>query len=292
MKKVWIYKGLPASGKSTEAKMRVEKSNCGIVRVNKDSLREMLHSGKHSKGNEKFIIQARNWIIRASLAEGKHIIVDDTNLNICHEEAIRKIAKEYDAQVIVKWFEATPEECIKRDLKRLNSVGAKVIWEQYTTYIKQEEVKNTPKLVQDESLPHAIVVDIDGTVAIKGDRSPYDGSRVDEDTPNEDVIALIESYLSYSGRVIFLSGREDSCKEKTKEWIMKYIQTINGEWEIHMRKTGDNRKDSIIKRELFDEHVKDKFYVDFVLDDRLSVCRLWHSLGLTLLRVGDPDADF
>lgn len=28
------------------------------------------------------------------------------------------------------------------------------------------------------------------------------------------------------------------------------------------------------------------------LDDRLRVCRMWHSLGLPVFRVGDPDADF
>ena len=67
---------------------------------------------------------------------------------------------------------------------------------------------------------------------------------------------------------------------------------MNGEWEIHMRKAGDNRKDAIIKKELFDEHIRDKYYVDYIVDDRLQVCRLWYSLGLTILRVGDPDANF
>jgi hypothetical protein len=53
-----------------------------------------------------------------------------------------------------------------------------------------------------------------------------------------------------------------------------------------MRAEKDNRKDSIIKRELFDKHIRDKYHVDFVLDDRDQVVRMWRrELGLTCLQV-------
>jgi hypothetical protein len=53
-----------------------------------------------------------------------------------------------------------------------------------------------------------------------------------------------------------------------------------------MRPEGDNRKDSIVKRELFDTHVRNKFYIDFVLDDRDQVVDMWRNdLGLTCLQV-------
>ena len=39
-----------------------------------------------------------------------------------------------------------------------------------------------------------------------------------------------------------------------------------------MRSAGDKREDSIVKSELFDAHVRDKYNVQFVLDDRGS-CR-------------------
>ena len=287
MKKIWLLKGLPASGKSTWAKEKVAGSNGSIKRVNKDDLRAMIDGGKHSKGNEKFVLLQRDSIITLALSEGKHVIVDDTNFHPMHEEKIRRIAKQFNAEVLVKEFIVSPEECIARDLKRPNSVGSKVIWNMYNTYIKEEKVKNAPKLIQNPDLQHVIICDIDGTIAHMNGRSPYDGDRVDEDSPDEAIIDIVETYLSYKGKVIFLSGREDSCREKTIEWIKKYIQIMDGEWELLMRKAKDNRKDSIVKKMLFDVGVRDKYYVDFVLDDRNQVVELWRSMGLKCLQVQD-----
>lgn len=39
----------------------------------------------------------------------------------------------------------------------------------------------------------AVIVDIDGTVALMDGRSPYDMTRVFEDKPNEPVIAVVRS---------------------------------------------------------------------------------------------------
>ena len=41
---------------------------------------------------------------------------------------------------------------------------------------------------RDPILRSAVLCDIDGTVALRGDRSPYDTMRVSEDQPNDDVI--------------------------------------------------------------------------------------------------------
>jgi hypothetical protein len=44
-----------------------------------------------------------------------------------------------------------------------------------------------------------------------------------------------------------------------------------------MRITSDNRKDSIIKKEIFAEHIQDKYYIEFVLDDRNQVVDMWRN---------------
>jgi len=56
-----------------------------------------------------------------------------------------------------------------------------------------------------------------------------------------------------------------------------------------MRKTGDSRKDSIVKREIFEEHIKGKYRIQFVLDDRNQVVEMWRQLGLTCLQVAEGD---
>jgi predicted kinase len=309
MRYVEILKGLPASGKSTYAKEKVEKSNCGVKRVNKDDLRAMLDNGKHSKGNESYVLQLRDNIILTALDLGKSVIVDDTNLHPKHEATIRQLVKDFNAGmygdntslknpvvVKVKEFNAKPEDCIKFDLKRPNSVGAKVIWDMYNRYIKEEKDPKNPKVLkQDDKLPHAIICDLDGTLCIHQNRSPFDYDKCDTDKLNKIVDGILfgynEQHFNTIGKeptIIFLSGREDSCIEKTKKWLEKHNWGVNNDnCLLMMRKTGDTRKDSIIKREIFDNEIFNKYHIDFVLDDRNQVVEMWRELGLTCLQVAD-----
>ncbi|MFJ5071268.1 hypothetical protein ACIQC7_33105 [Kitasatospora sp. NPDC088556] len=56
-----------------------------------------------------------------------------------------------------------------------------------------------------------------------------------------------------------------------------------------MRPTGDSRRDSIVKVEIFDAHVRDTYNVTCVLDDRTQVVQAWRAIGLTVLQVADGD---
>jgi hypothetical protein len=88
-------------------------------------------------------------------------------------------------------------------------------------------------------------------------------------------------------KIIFVSGRPDTYYEATRNFIYKKANV--GEFLLYMRKEGDIRKDSIIKKEIFDNHIRDKYYVDFVLDDRNSVVNMWREIGLTCLQVAPGD---
>lgn len=50
-----------------------------------------------------------------------------------------------------------------------------------------------------------------------------------------------------------------------------------------------NRKDVVIKRELFDRYIRDNYQVLFVLDDRNQVVDMWRELGLKCLQVAPGD---
>ena len=43
---------------------------------------------------------------------------------------------------------------------------------------------------------------------------------------------------------------------------------------------------------IFDKEIKGKYNVVAIVDDRLSVSKMWHDRGLPLFRVGDPLSDF
>lgn len=133
----------------------------------------------------------------------------------------------------------------------------------------------------------AIMVDVDGTVALRGDRSPYDETRVSKDTPNHPVLAVTRAMYLDGHAVIFCSGRTEACREQTTAWLVKHFG-----WPfaaLHMRSVGDQRKDSVVKRELYERHIRDAYDVTCVLDDRNQVVDMWRSIGLTVLQVAPGD---
>lgn len=138
-------------------------------------------------------------------------------------------------------------------------------------------------------LPEAVICDLDGTLALLNSRDPYDATTCGNDQVNTPIEELLRLNANDGKVILLVSGRQDTWREQTEDWLNQHDIPYD---ELWMRKAGDFRQDTIIKREIYEAEIKDKYNVSFVLDDRLQVCRLWYSLGLMILRVGDPDADF
>jgi len=135
----------------------------------------------------------------------------------------------------------------------------------------------------DWSLPTVYIVDIDGTVALKGDRDIYDGAKAHLDTVNEDVAEVIRM-LSVDFPMIYMSGRSDEHREVTADWLASHGLVAD---HLHMRAAGDHRKDSTVKHELFDQHVRGNYNIRGVFDDRNQVVEMWRAIGLTVFQVAD-----
>ena len=155
-----------------------------------------------------------------------------------------------------------------------------------------------PLRIQDNTLPKCIIVDIDGTIATRRDRGPHDLHLVIEDFPKGNVINIIKS-LSKDYKVIFFSGRQEFSRDQTEHWLhINFNENLIegdpyqglGEFQLFMRKDKDQRKDNIVKKELFHEIIEDKFYVEAVIDDRNQVVDMWRQeLGLTCFQVDYGD---
>lgn len=295
--KLIICKGIPASGKSTWARKRVEKSP-NWVRVNRDDLRNM--RGRYwLPKQESMITQMEDACIEAALSQGLNVILDATNLNDDRNKArIDKLrAKWPDLKTETKFFEIDPEEAIKRDLERPNSVGEKVIWRMYYKLHPEEEVKGPqaePIIPYDENKKDCIICDLDGTLALfkfpggKQSRNPFDASKCDEtDVLNKRVYEITQAYKGSGVDVILLSGRSSEYREPTLRFLENNKVRYDG---LYMRATGDNRKDSVIKQELWETYVKYKYNVILVLDDRDQMIELWRNkLGFTTFQVANGD---
>jgi predicted kinase len=300
-KKVTILKGLPASGKSTWAKEQVQKSQGGCKRVNKDDLCSMIDGGKYSKGNERFVLTMRNRLIFEALNAGKHVIVDDTNLYPKHEEDIRELVRSYNAcynntvTVEVKVFNTSVEECIARDLKREESVGSKVILTMARQWSPDGKCYKAPIPeidldTIDRTKKWVVIYDLDGTAAILGDRNPYDASRCDEvDRPNVALREVLVRMAASSPDLDFiaLSGRSSDYRDQTERFLKVHVFPYD---ELYMRESGDNRKDAVIKGELFDAFIRDKYNVLVVFDDRNQMVDFWRKeVGVPCFQVNYGD---
>ena len=277
MKKVILTKGLPASGKTTWAKELLKSNPNAYKRINNDDLRKMFDNMQYSQDMEKFIKKAVDILVLLALEEGKHVILDNTHLSESSVNRIKKLVKG-KAEVIIedKFLKVPLETCIKNDLKRLDSVGKDVIIKMYEQHLKKVE-----PIIQDKTLPPAIIVDIDGTLAHMKGRSPFDWDRVGEDECDDIIKGIVNSYDNL-GTIIVMSGRDSCCRDITIKWL----NDNNIAWDtLLMREEGDFRKDSIVKRELFDNNIKDKYYIEYVLDDRNSVVDMWRDMGLKCLQV-------
>jgi len=286
MKKVIILKGLPASGKSTWAKEMLDKHPGMYKRINKDDLRAMLDNLKWSGDNEKFVVALRDYIIIESLKAGKHVIVDDTNFHEKHETRIKQIVEEnkLNATVKVRFFPIELKDAIEYDLKRPNSVGAKVITDMYNQYLRTD--KEVEKYVAPKDVPLAIICDIDGTLAKMSGRGPYEIGKVDTDVVNPPIADMIRLYEETGHVIIILSGRDGSSEGVTRKWLIDNDIPFDA---LYMRPTGNTENDAIIKKRLFDENIRDDYDVRFVLDDRNRVVDMWREIGLTCLQVDYGD---
>ena len=291
MQKVLILKGLPASGKTTYAKELVAQGNW--KRINKDDLRAMLDSSFHSKKNEKFINTVKLAIMSGALASGWNVVIDDTNFFQQHEESIRETVKEIidfykiPIEVIVKFFDTPLEECIARDAKRgAKMVGEKVIRGMHSRYLKKETVniQNPAKVPFNDNLAGCYLFDIDGTLAhMNGKRGPFDWKRVGQDEPDYALIEILSSLEENTyNHIIILSGRDEVCRTETEEWLYRNGVTYDA---LYMRPENDNRKDTIVKEEIYRRHIEGKYNVRAIFDDRDCVVHMWRSLGLPCYQV-------
>jgi predicted kinase len=284
VKTLTMTKGLPGSGKSTWAKETVRKAQPGtMVRVNKDDLRAMLNDGVFKGPNERRTVQARDFLAAGYLSKGVSVIVDDTNFNPAHEQRLRAMAKEHDAEFVVKDFTDVPlHTCINRDLKRARSVGEAVIRKMYDQYLAPKPAP-APEYV--EGLPDAVLVDLDGTLAKMADRSPFDWARVGEDDVHHDIVDLVNTLRDAGSEIIFVSGRDRRAYEPTREWLDIHVGSWTRSAPLLTRMTMDARKDSIVKTEIYRRDILGKYNVWLVLDDRNQVVDAWRLLGLRCLQV-------
>ncbi len=280
-----ILVGAPGSGKSTFAKyfIRTEEN---WMRLCRDDFRTMHFTYSNLPPHEEGLItQMVDASIETLLRKRCNVLLDATH---CRAEYLNYYIEKFNflADISFKVFEVNAKTIANRCAKRYAETGKFIPNKVQQRYINElNELKShfdfstrplqdnhVETMVQDLSLSKAIICDLDGTLALMNKRNPFDASHCDEDELNVPVANTLKTFAKEGYQILLVSGREERFREPTLKFLETYEIPYNQLW---MRQSRDYRKDSIIKSEIFEAQIKDKYYVEFVLDDRDQVVELW-----------------
>lgn len=136
----------------------------------------------------------------------------------------------------------------------------------------------------------ALIIDLDGTLAdirvrlkhLQGRKKDWKSfnKSLETDQIHDWCRELINRFAS-DHDIIIVSGRTDDLKQDTIDWLNQYRVTYH---HLFMRNAHDNRPDHEIKLEIYEQHIREKFSVVFVVDDRQKVVDMWRGEGLIVLQ--------
>ena len=297
MSKIILCWGISGSGKTTWARQWAEEIPINRIRLNYDDIRTML--GKYwVPEREPLMLKIFNAALNDAMSRKYDIVIDNmSNLNPKHIKEYEELINTYNNstdtnntyELEFKLFDTPVEECIRRDALRPLPIGEKVIrqqWKKYRDFIIQQSIKSIPRIEQNTKLPHCIIVDMDATLCLNTSGRPFFGPGAAEgmknDIPIPEVCKLVRHYCNDSeAAFIVITGRDESCREATMSWLDDHWLLPT---KLFMRPEGSFLSGPDQKKLIYEREIKDKYYVDFVLDDSSKVVKMWRELGLVCLQ--------
>ena len=294
--KATILVGISGSGKSTYVN---EHATPNSVIINNDTVRRrclginpednLWDYYKFDKTIESQVKSEADALINHAFYNNKDLWIDNTNLTSTKNEHLKKHLEKLNYEVYFHNLNTSSNinTYLYRNQQRINKLTPSVINDQYIRACINNYVDfDTGDRIQ----ARVALVDIDGTVADHCNlRSPFDWSKVSNDKPRPYVIETLNALYNFGSIdfIQFLSGRESICYEDTKLWLQNVAGFDMNKHRLLMRQRRDNRKDVIIKSEIYENCIKDKYEVKFVFDDRNQVVDYWWDQKLPVFHVGD-----
>lgn len=305
MHKFIICRGIQGSGKSTWAKKWVKEDPNHRIRINQDDIRNMfgyywLEDKETNNRREKIVREINSTAIKSAMINQFDIVVDNMNLNESTTKSLEDMVKYFNMKypdkigyiVEYKNFFIPLEVCIERDSLRERPIGAKVIKATYKRYQKifaQDFIHNHRKLL-DHTLPSAIIVDIDGTLSINDTGRPYYGEGtakgIIQDACIASTIDLVKLAHNQGWKVFLVTGRsnDEDIVNATKTWLENSQIPYD---KIFFRDSGDYSHSQDFKRKVYENNLKDKYCIEFVLEDNINCVKMYRDLGLICLQPND-----
>jgi len=118
----------------------------------------------------------------------------------------------------------------------------------------------------------------------------------DKDTPILPVRDILWWLNPFKNKISIWSGRCESVREKTIEWIIDQIFLGNfitfEQIELKMRPVVDSTPDDVLKERWLDEAIAEGKTVEYVFDDRPKVIRFWRRRGIFVFDCNQSGKEF
>lgn len=138
-----------------------------------------------------------------------------------------------------------------------------------------------------------IIFDIDGTIADCRHRRHFvnDGNNdwdsfyhaMADDKPIKPIISLYHHLLPRVTKIKFITGRPESYRNQTQEWLIHRGIIIDNE-DLRMRATTDYRPDWQIKEHILMKLKDINWWPHLVIDDNQLVVDMWRRNGIICLQ--------
>ncbi len=286
---LYLMRGVSGSGKTTYAK------TLNAERVSRDDIRAEL-TGRSDKfaGDSKFeaqVTRVQKERVRDLLIARKDVVIDDTNLIDKHAVEWLNMAHDYGHNWAVHEMDATLEEAITQNANREGSVPEDVIRKQWSKWVNRGALVPTHPFVDwsmhvpDPNKTRVFAVYLDGTLCLnETGMSPYDPAHYPLDTPNPALLVVLDSLAAQRIPWIVTTGRDEEYRSVCEEWL--YRNGLSPE-AIFMRPAGDERRDDVVKAEMYNRHIRGTYDLMAVFDDRQRVVDMWRARGIPCFQVAE-----
>lgn len=124
------------------------------------------------------------------------------------------------------------------------------------------------------------IFDIDNTIALRGDRNPFNLTTVIKDKTIHQTITILK-LLVEDNLILIFTSRSESCREDTEKWLEKKNIVFD---ELLMRKNEDSRESSLVKEDMYNS-IKKFYNIIGVFEDDQSVIDMFSEYGIFCFNV-------
>lgn len=294
MSKLIILQGPPCSGKSTWSAEYKHQEDPEAVIVNRDDIRYELGNGKYTMKREDEVTEIEYYRVINGLKDGKTVILDATNLNQTYLKKWLELPIEYTYEF--KEFYVPYAEAMKRSKARKAAGGLYISRDIMTKFYKKYYPKEFREELTDKRvirepevrLPSIVICDLDATLALHQGREPFEWDLLKTDKMDPRLRLLLNNFMGLY-KVIFVTGRPESARLATTEWLQDPENKLHDNWVLYMRKNNDFSHGDDYKEKVYREKIEGKYNVLCVFEDSNKCVTRWRELGLLTCQVENSD---